>query len=556
MKRSKRAIVIILCFAMCLTLLAACGGSGVGDSPSATGPGPAAAPGAAILPPSSTGGEMTQQAPRDPTAIYADHIDVIQDNNNTGVLNPYIPAANTTPTNWVFTMIHDRLLERNHSTGEFLPALAHKWETTDFQTFVFHLRDDVYFHNGEKFTADDVVFTWEQAKAAPPGTQAGPQWAPVEQATAINPTTVELRLNRVFIDFYFNMTMPSACIVNKKAVEADPENGYRIGTGPYIVDEFVPNDYTRFVRNDNFWNERKNIITPTITLRFVPEMPARTIRMQRGESQLSFGISAEDIYLFEADPDNFEVVPQTFNTMQGFSFNLLDPICADLNFRLAVCHALDNDEIALFAASEWASGIHDGGLWGFETEFRNNDIPPLEYNPQIAKDYLAQSIYNGEEIEIAAAIITNIRAAQAMQQQLAAIGINSRVVEYDSPGLTAYIADPEGGAQIVFLSVSMNYASSSFRNLFYPNAAQNRMSYSNPLVTQMLDEAAGMFDKAQREAHYRKMQEIVAADRPFYQVYWRINATVAARGLGGLGIPADNLQNDLRELYYIIGYTS
>ena len=72
---------------------------------------------------------MTAPAERDPQAIYASHVDVIQDNNNIGVLHPFIPAANTTPTNWVFTMIHDRLLERDHDTGEFLPALARDWDS-------------------------------------------------------------------------------------------------------------------------------------------------------------------------------------------------------------------------------------------------------------------------------------------------------------------------------------------------------------------------------------------------------------------------------------------
>jgi len=260
------------------------------------------------------------------------------------------------------------------------------------------------------------------------------------------------------------------------------------------------------------------------------------------------------VYLFQLDEENFEVVPQTFNTMQGFSFNLNDPLLANHDMRLAICYALDNDEIALLAASEWAAGIHDGGVWGYQTEFRNNDIPDIPFDQARSRELQAAAGYNGEEIEIAAAIITNIRAAQAMQQQLAAVGINSVVREFDSPGLASYMADPDGGSQIIFMSLSMSFASSSYRNLFYPGAAQNRMNYNNPEVTRMLDEAASMFDNAAREAHFMRMQEIVAADRPFYQSYWRINATVAARGIGGVGLPADNLQNDLREIYYIIGY--
>jgi peptide/nickel transport system substrate-binding protein len=383
------------------------------------------------------------------------------------------------------------------------------------------------------------------------------QWGIVENVNVINDTTIELTLNRVFPDFLFNVSMPGASIVSRTALAADPDTGHHIGTGPYTVVEFVSNDFVRLTRNDNYWNPDMRVVTRDVTLRFVPEMPVRTIRMQRGESHLSFGTSADDLPLFQNDPENFEVVPQTFNTIQGFSFNVLDPILSDYHLRMAIMHATDRDDVAIFAAGDWAQGLNDhnggGTIWGFSTAHRNNNIPVIPFDLDQARWHLEQSNYNGEEIELAAAIITNIRSSQALQEQWARVGINVRVQEFDSPGLNTHMANPDG-TQMIFFSLAMTYAPSSVRNFFHPDGAANRMQYSNPEVTRLIDEAASMLDETQRRAHYFRIQEIIAEDPPFLQVFWRINGTVAAQGIGGIRLPADNLQNDFREIYYIIGY--
>ena len=554
MKKNSKAIAIIITLVMCLAIAAACGGDGGGQAPVA----PPVVPQVPSAPPAPGDGGMTDVAPADPAAVYAEHIDIIVDNNNIAVINPFNPSANPTSTNWVFTMVHDRLIERDDHAGEFVGFLAESWDTDDYQTFTFNLRDDVFFHNGQKFTADDVAFTIEYAKEFGAGSPGLAQWNVVESWNVVNDTTIVLTLQSVFVDFYHNLAVAAGSIISRSALEADPDTGTYIGTGPYIVDQFVSNDFVRLVRNDNYWNDRMNIITPTVTLRFVPEMATRTIRMQTGESQLSFGTSADDVALFQADPDNFQVLPQTFNTIQGYSFNLNDPLLSDYNLRMAIMHATDRADIALFAAGEWAAALDNtnggGTIWAFATEYRNNDIPIIEFDLDKSREYLAESNYNGEEIELAAAITTNIRAVQALQQQLAMVGINTRIAEMDSPGLSAYMIDPDGGVQMVFFSLQMNNSAGSYRNLFFPGASQNRMQYNNPVITEMLIEADAELNVERRRALYREMQEIIAQDPPFFQVFWRINGTVAAAGLGGIRLPADNLQNDYRQVFQIIGY--
>ena len=553
MKKNSKAIALILSLLMVAIIAAACGPAETGPAggPAAPAPGPGGDPAAPAAPPA-----MVAPAEPDPTAIFSEHIDIIQDNTTIGVLNPFLAAANTSATNWAFIMFLDRLLERNHAEGGFFPSLALEYITEDYQTFIFPLRDDVYFHNGDHFTAEDVVFTIELSREIGAGSPGAAQWAPVESARAIDSYTLEIVLNAVQVDFPFNTTFASAGIVNRRAVEADSDRGFWVGTGAFEVAEFIPLDFIRFVRNDNFWNTDMNIMTPSVTLRFVPEMSARTIRMQVGESQLSFGTSAEDLPLFQADPDNFEVYAQTFNNPQGLSFNLNDPITGDLYFRRAVAHAIDKYEVAIMAAGEWAAADYSGTLWGFSTEFKHTGIEPLLFDQDLARYYLEKSVYNGEEVELAAAILTNVRAAQSIQQQLSRVGINTRIAEFDSAGLAAYMspANPDNPSQLIKFNLIINPSAASVRPNFYPGGALNRMFFNNEEVTRLLDEVGGVFDRAERERIFLRIQEVVAEYIPFINMYWRINGILAARGVGGLNLPSDHHQTDLRQIFHVIGY--
>jgi len=556
MKKNRKSIAIVVCLILVIALATACGPTEPtpGEQLPGSTPSTPSTPGTAG--PGTGDGGMLAPAPVEPDVIFADHIDVILPNENFASLNPLSPAANNTATDMVFFLNHNRLLERDAITGEYLPSLATSWHSDDYRTFRFTLRDDVYFHNGDKFTAQDVIYTVELAREIGAGSQGAAQWAPIETIRAIDPYTLEIVLSRMNVDFYFNMSMPSAAILNRRAIEADMDTGTWVGTGPFVVTEFVSSDLTHLIRNDNYWDTEKSILTKNLTIRFVTEMGVRAVRLQNGESQLSFGTSAEDLPMFENNPD-FNIMPHTFNSLTGISFNLNDPLMADENFRRAIMHAVDREEIGIFATGEGGAlpgcQLDSGTIWGLQTEFRNTNLPIIQFDRALARDYLARSSYNNEEVEIAAAIATSVRGAQALQEQLRLVGINTNLQQMDTAGLTAYMLDPNGGSQLVFHSLAMNLSSSSYRLAFYPGGPQNRMHYDNPIVTQMLDEAAAMTDTSARRAHFMRIQEIVTADTPFFNMYHRVNPVVAAAGIGGVGLSAENRWIDLREIYNIIG---
>ena len=547
MKKIRKTMAIIITLMMCLTLLAACGSGDSKSSDSQTSSTPPS--NSASAPPQNTGSQALEKTPPPEAATkYAEHLDVNTDTNTIGTLNPFAPSANNTSTNWAFIMIHDRLVFRELD-GSYSPVLATSWKTDDFKTYTFTLREDVVFHNGDKFTADDVAWTVEASRAGV-GSTAFEQWKPVETYTVIDPYTIQFVLNQVNVDFLANLSAPMCGIVNERAMTEDPELGTAVGTGAFSVTEFSPNNYVKVARNDNYWGEMP--ITKTMTLMFIPEIGTRAIMMQNGELQISFGIGAEDISMFQEDSENFDVFPQIMGNPQCMQFVLTDKIGSDYNFRMAVMHIVDRTEISIVAAGDWADPETEGTLWGYATEYRNHDIPIIPYDLEAAKDYLSKSVYDGEEIEIAGGGTTNIAAAEILQTQLAKLGINSKINGFDTPGFAAYANSPEFSSTIILTPYMTSLSASSLRSAFHPDSSMNRCKYNNPIVTQMFDEAGSITDEAERRAHYMKIQEIIAEDPPGINIFWRLNGIVSAKGVGGVSIPPDHHRTDLRYAYMVL----
>ena len=549
MKKFKKAISLMLVLTIALAMASACGGGGGGGAPVAP-----SAPSSPAASPAATPAAPNPDAPppEGDDVRFADTMDIIVDNNNIATINFWSPAGNNTATWWAYNLIYDPLVEfaGESPTGgnEYNPRLALSWDTDDWQTITMQLRDDVYFHNGEKFTAEDVVWTVTTSREYP-GTLGFDRWRDVETVTALDTYTVEFVLRSVNADFFFDVSAPAGGILNRKAMEDNPETGTWIGTGAYQVAEFATNDYVVMERNDNYWLDPP--ITRVLTLRFVPEVSTRLMMLQNAESDVCFSISPTDLPTLEDDTENFVIYPY-YPTVGSFvGFNKNDPVVNDINFKMAVASALDRTEIALIARDRYAVPDTEGTFWGRDMEFRNRDIPIVPYDLDKAREYLEASPYNGEVIELATAIATNIAASSVVQAQLARIGLTVEINQMDSPSLASYLTYSDNQSQMILFIAPFNVSSTSARGIFYPNGGQNRTSFNTPAVSEMLDQASSIIDINERRDHFFRMQEVIAEDPPGFNLYWLINAASCVRGVAGIRfIYGDNV--DMRYIYKVL----
>ena len=553
MKKIRRVLSLTLMLALCLALMTACGNnngtattsSNPSDNPSSS---PDSSPGGSQSSNPDSFFNLVVKDPPDPGAQLADNVTVLI-SDSIAVMNVHAIAGTGAFTSNAHMMVYDCLaFMLLDGTGLFIPMLAKSWETDDFQTWIFHLRDDVYFHNGDKMTAKDVVYTVNLGKEQI-GTPAYENWTYADTIEALDDYTVKITLLSPYPDYLYHVAPAMCQILNQRAIEEDPEKGYWVGTGPYKVAEFSSNDYIVFERFDDYYGEKP--YTKTVTFKYVPEPSSRTIMMENGQATVARGVPITDYPIFENDPD-YKLISTVTNNLTSILFNMDDPITGDWNFRMAVASAIDRTELTALSADN-AIPIPEelGSVWGRTTNYRNTDIHAVPYDLDKAKEYLAASPYDGTPVELAYQFTVG-RAGEAIQQQLAKIGLEIVLNPMDMPSIGAYTIWSDNKSQMVFYDILLNLnASSGYQNNFRPGSNNNRMRYDNPELTEMINAAPGIIGEAEREAHFTKMQEIIAKDIPCIPVYWQEKVAIGVKGAGGITV--GSTFEDYRYLYEVIG---
>ena len=549
MKKTRRVFCLILGVIMCASLLAGCGNGEQQTSSSAPPAESSAAPSASSSPAANSGaaapspttssifgdvGSMTLTGDEETEETrYREELTIIIDQNTISAIDSFSPGTPNV-TRWALYCFLDRLV--TEVSGEYQPMLATSWETTDWQHFNFKLRDDIYFHNGEKFTADDIVYTVERASNSP-GAVSYDWLSGIDNIEVVNDYEINITLAGVNVDFLYFLSQPHSGIVNRKACETDEEKGVFIGTGPWVVDEFVPSEYVTFLRNEDYWRELPK--TKVLTLKYVANIAAKVMMLEKDEAQFALGLDPSDFPYLESSPE-FDTYKYTDNNCQWMGFNMNDPICSDINFRKAIASVINTEELALACRNGYAVPETTGSFWGFATEFKDNSIPQIPYDIEKAKEYLEMSSYNGETVEIVAAFADKLIMSEWIQEQCKAIGVNIEIYQTDVAGMGAYAKFTDNQAQMISHTGSWSNLATSVRAYYYPNASSNRASYVNDEVTALLDLAPSITDTAEREKIYKQIQQLAAQDIPFINIYYLTQVAACLPGLAGITLKADS----------------
>ena len=406
-------------------------------------------------------------------------------------------------------MHFNRLTVFDPEAKEIVGQLAESFEPEENgKIWTFTLKKGVLFQNGEELKADDVVYTWERAKELGKCTAS---WAsPAEKVEALDDYTVRFTLSAPNMDYAFSLTSASASILNRKANEEDPENGYGIGTGGWKIKEFVANDHVTYERfDDSFvWAENGVNPTETITIKYMPDQNARMIGVQAGDLDIGCIANNMEFYNYQAQ-EGLEPVAVASWSLDYVGMNANCEYFKDENVRKAVAYAINKDEALEIINNGF--GLTCKSFWCPDTiGYTENFTENYTYNVEKAKEYLAKSAYpNGFSCTL-----TTINAyslyAETIQAQLAAIGIDCKVELTDSPGML------EGGKNGDFEMYIWNTTVSPYGDFMSTNittdAANNFAHFSNEKIDQLMAEAVSESDAAKRAQMYEQVQEELNSD--------------------------------------------
>ncbi|MBL8596407.1 MAG: ABC transporter substrate-binding protein [Devosia sp.] len=244
-------------------------------------------------------------------------------------------------------------LTRIDETGAVQPALASSWDVSaDGLSYTFHLVEGATFHDGTTFDADDVVFTYGRITAADSVNAQKALYAGIDSVTAVNTSTVELKLKGPDGLFLFNVGRGDAVIV---APESAANNANTpIGTGPFKFVNWQKGADLTLEQYAGYWGTKPALTK--VTYVFINDAAARVNALLAGSIDGINNTDASTLPVFKADPRFKVVVGSTEGETLLVQNNAKAPF-SDLKVRQAIAHSLDRAEIIAGASSGYGTPI-------------------------------------------------------------------------------------------------------------------------------------------------------------------------------------------------------
>lgn len=420
--------------------------------------------------------------------------------------------------------------------GDLQPGLATDWDISeDGMTYTFTLREGITFHNGEAFTADDVVATWEF------GADEANQFSNYYQGTTVEAvddftvviTTPEPDPTRFTIIAQEWPIIPGDYIreVGIEGFEAAP-----IGTGPFIFQERIVGESISYTANPDYWVEGQPGVA-SVTFRVIADSATRLAAALAGDVHISPRLSAEEFAQVEA-ADNLNGLSYATDRIYYAAFknigNGVDSPVTNQLVRQAMNYAVDTqfiiDEIFLGAASPVASFTAPGTL-GF-----SDTVEPYGYDPDLAMELLAEAGYpDGFTISMGCpndAYLNINDVCQAVEIDLEAVGIE---VELDIMSTDVYWEQEFYGATgPVFVdswSSNLGEAFNRLEGALMPGEFFS--AYTDENIVDFINQIRVTIDRDERAALYTELAAYMNENPPFIYLYQPVSfeaVNVAVQG--------------------------
>jgi len=344
--------------------------------------------------------------------------------------------------------------------GKAAPWLAESWVVSDDQLeLTFTLRQGVLFHDGTDFNAEAVKFHFDSVMNPDNASPLLPYMGSLYEVNVIDDYTVQFKFEEAYAPFFINIAGTYGGINSPTAVQAAGEEYGRhpVGTGPYMMEDWLPGTEITLVRNPNYQQFRTDVVNQgpplaeKIILTVIPEDGVAQAAMETGEILVT-GLSADNVARFVGDPNFNVVVNQLATNLVFLEFNYQKEPWNDPAVRTAIGYAI-NRQAAIQAA--W-SGFASPALSPVAVGIPGHDPAVAEeygtpYNPEMALEKFAalgwtydadnnvMSDANGDPVEVLIKSYAGynhiVRTLEVIQANLGDIGI---VVELETADWGAF----------------------------------------------------------------------------------------------------------------------
>lgn len=432
-------------------------------------------------------------------------------------------------------------------------SVAEKWDSDVTGTiWTFNLRKGIKFHDGKEMTSRDVKFTFDRLRDPEVGAITEVMYSNIEEITAPDEYTVVFQLKKPNPDFLKDLAEYHALIMD--ADNTDFATNFN-GTGPFIVDQYLPEDRIVFKRNPDYWmkDEDGNQLPYLDGMEFIfmDDPSAQVEALRGGQVDYLIFLPFEFVPSLKEDPD-IEVYEKPSNQTYHIRMRSDRAPANDVRVRQALKIGTDRQEIL--------DGAIEGlGVTGRDTPIGPSygdaylDVPELKRDVDGARELLAEAGYpDGLEITLYTMAISPVPAiATIWREQMADIGVTVNIQMVPS--------DVYLGADDMWLEVDFGITDWAARpypqhylDLAYvTDAPWNESHWSDSELDELAVIVAQEMDHEKRTELYHQIQEIFIERGPVIVPFFNSNLWGARKNVKGIRpTSALGMALDLRWVYF------
>ena len=445
------------------------------------------------------------------------------------------PHLNYGVTSWsVQGNVYDTLVQYDEQ-GRIAPALAESWTQPQPTLYLFKLRRNVTFHNGARFTAEDVLYTFQRIRD--PQTRATRQRdvdALLENVRAVDPYTVEVRLKSPSATFLNLLARPELYIVSKRWAETGGDfKKDAVGTGPFRLTSYEFGVRYVLERNPTAWNPP---CLDRVEMYPYQDDRARVNAIKSGQVDMIEYLPWQDVEFFMRER-GFKV----YRGRELFNFVRLNPNRPPLNnpkVRQALNFAVNRQSVSIVAFGGQGQPM-DGFLVRRDSWAYNQQTSKVwKYDPDRALALLREAGYQQpSDLRLqfeSTPLSVHLDSAQVILQSLRSLGIqvDFRVIE-----LAVLLQKRASGDYMLAMDGLSPPWSDPDQYFFYFHSTATAyaapVKFKNERLDQLLEEGRRADDPAKRKAVYNDIERILAQEAPWIFVLWRPQAEVGRSQVKG-----------------------
>ena len=415
--------------------------------------------------------------------------------------------------------------------------LAESWQISpNGLVITFHLRKGVKWHDGQPFSAHDVLYTYQVTIDPKTPTAYAGDFLKVKKAEVLDDYTFRVTYDQPFAPalMSWGSAMLPRHLLAGKDISTSPLARYPIGTGPFKFKEWVTGQKIVLVANPDYFEGRPYV--DGYIMRIIPDTATMFLELrangidQMGLTPLQYTRQTES-NIFRNNFNKYKYLSFSYVYM---GYNLKSPLFSDQRVRQAIAYAIDKDEIVrgvLLGLGKAATGPFKPETWAYNPNVRTYPYDPAKARALLAeagwKDTNGDGILDKDGRPFAFEIVTNqgneVRAkcAEIIQKRLAEQGITVkiRVLEW-AAFVNDFINKRKFEAVILGWTIPQD---PDIHDVWHSSktgpGGLNFIDYKNSEVDHLIEKGRSTFDQKMRKTYYDRIQEILAEEQPYLFLY-------------------------------------